>query len=339
MVVNLLSPDGSRDALFLSNYALINVLDALKRVPGVGEINIFGERRYAMRIWLDPERLAKLALTASDVVEAVREQNVQIAAGKAGAPPAPDGPAARAAAASPRDGSRPRRSSRTIVVRAEPDGSLLRLGDVARVELGAQSYNGFTRLSGQPTITIGVFQLPEANALDVSAAVRAELDRLAETLPVRRRLDGALRPDALRRRVDRARSSGRSSMAMLLVFLVVFVFLQDWRTTLIPAVTIPVSLVGTFAVLGALGLSINTITLFALVLAIGLVVDDAIVVVENVARLLGAGRPAARGGAPLDGRGDERDRRRRRWCSARSSCRSRSCPARPACCSGSSASP
>lgn len=289
MVVNLLSPDGSRDALFLSNYALINVVDRLKRVAGVGEVSIFGERRFAMRVWLDPERLAKLELDAADIVAAVREQNVQIAAGRAGAPPAPadtqldiplrtQGRLATEA------------EFREIVIRAEPDGSLLRLGDVARVELGAQSYAGFTRLSGQPTVTMGVFQLPEANALEVSAAVRAELARIGREFPPG--VDWMVRYDPTRFVAESIDEVARTLLeAMVLVFLVVWLFLQDWRTTLIPAVTIPVSLVGTFAVLYALGLSINTITLFALVLAIGLVVDDAIVVVENVARLIGEGLP------------------------------------------------
>jgi hydrophobe/amphiphile efflux-1 (HAE1) family protein len=287
MVVNLVSPDGSRDALFLSNFALIHVLDALKRVPGVGEIGIFGERRYAMRVWLDSERLAKLELTAADVIAAVRDQNAQIASGKAGGPPAPAGqeleiPFVTKGRLSTEE------EFRDIVVRAEPGGSLLRLGDVARVELGAQSYSGFTRLSGQPTVTMGVFQLPEANALDVSAAVRAELARLAERFPPG--VSWMVRYDPTRFVAESIGEVLETLVAaMLLVFLVVYVFLQDWRTTLIPAITIPVSLIGTFAVLNLLGLSINTITLFALVLAIGLVVDDAIVVVENVARLLREG--------------------------------------------------
>jgi hydrophobe/amphiphile efflux-1 (HAE1) family protein len=287
LVANLVSPDGSRDALFLSNYALINVVDSLKRLPGIGDVILFGERRYAMRIWLDPERLAKLGLTAADIVAAVREQNVQIAAGRAGSPPAlPD-----------QQLDLPLRTKgrlstveefEAIVIRAEPGGSLLHLGDVARVELGAQSYAGFTRLTGQPATTIGIFQVPEANALEVSAAVRAELKRLSASFPAG--VEQLVRYDPTRF-VAESISEVISTLfeAMLLVFLVVFVFLQDWRATLIPAVTIPVSLIGTFAVLYAIGFGINTITLFALVLAIGLVVDDAIVVVENVARLLGQG--------------------------------------------------
>jgi len=289
MVVNLVSPDESRDALFLSNYALIHVLDPLKRVPGVGEVGIFGERRYSMRIWLDPERLAKLELTASDVVAAVREQNVQIAVGSAGAPPAPEG----------QQFDLPLRTQgrlttaeefRQIVVRADPDGSLLHLGDVARVELGAQSYSMFTRLSGRPTVTMGVFQLPEANALEVSRAVRAELARLGESFPSG--VDWRVRYDPTLFVAESIQEVLRTILeATVLVFFVVWIFLQDWRTTLIPAVAIPVSLIGTLAVLNAIGVSLNTITLFALVLAIGLVVDDAIVVTENVARVLGHGLP------------------------------------------------
>ncbi|MCC6848027.1 MAG: multidrug efflux RND transporter permease subunit [Deltaproteobacteria bacterium] len=289
MVVNLVSPDDSRDALFLSNYALINMVDPLKRVPGVGEVSLFGERRFAMRVWLDPERLAKLGLDANDVVAAVRDQNVQIAAGRAGAPPAPanqqfDIPLRTKGRLTTED------EFRAIVIRAEPDGSLLRLGDIARVELGAESYAGFTRLSGQPTISMGVFQLPEANALDVSAAVRAELARMAERFPPG--VEWRVRYDPTEFVAESIDEVVRTLIeAMALVFVVVWIFLHDWRTTLIPAVTIPVSLIGTFAVLNAIGLSINTITLFALVLAIGLVVDDAIVVVENVARLMAAGMP------------------------------------------------
>ena len=182
LVANLVSPDGSRDATFLSNYALINVLDSLKRLPGVGDVGIFGERRYAMRIWLDPERLAKLGITAGDILAAVRDQNVQIAAGRAGSPPGPPNQQLEIPLRTEGRLSTPEQFQQ-IVIRAEPGGSLLRLGDIARVELGAQSYSGFTRLSGQPSVTLGIFQLPEANALQVSAAVRAELARLSQSFP------------------------------------------------------------------------------------------------------------------------------------------------------------
>lgn len=287
MVVNLVSPDSSRDALFLSNYALINVLDSLKRVPGMGQVGIFGERRYAMRIWLDSEKLAKLELTAGDVIAAVRDQNTQIAAGRAGAPPAPLG----------QQVDIPLRTQgrlatveqfRQIILRADPSGGQLLLGDVADVELGAESYSGFTRVSGQPSVTMGIFQLPEANALEVAAAVRQEMARVAERFPPG--VDWLVRYDPTRFVAESINEVVITlGIAMLLVFAVVWLFLQDWRATLIPAVTIPVSLIGTLAVLNAIGLSINTITLFALVLAIGLVVDDAIVVVENVTRLLARG--------------------------------------------------
>ena len=197
LVANLLSPDGSRDSTFLSNYVLINVLDSIKRVPGVGEANIFGERRYAMRIWLDPERLGKLGITASDVIAAVREQNVQIAAGRAGSPPAPPGQQLDIPLR-----TRGRLSTAEefaqIVVRAEPGGSLLHLGDVARVELGAQSYAGFTRLTGQPAATIGILQIPEANALEVSRArargARAALAKASR--PASSRSSATTRPNS-----------------------------------------------------------------------------------------------------------------------------------------------
>src|SRR5262245_9130693 len=288
LVLSLSSPDGSRDPLFLSNYALINVTDNLRRVRGVGEIRIFGERRYSMRIWLDPDRLAKLGLAASDVIEAVREQNLQLAAGLVGAAPAPEGQQleftlithGRLATVE---------EFRDVVIRAEPGGAVLRLGDVARVELGAQSYSGFTKLSGGPTTTIGVFQLPDANALDVARGVRAQMSRLAERFPPG--VEWRVGYDPTQFVSESIGEVLRTLLeASLLVFVVVFIFLQDWRATLIPAVTIPVSLVGTFAFMTALGLTINPVTLFGLVLAIGLVVDDAIVVVENVARLLGEGR-------------------------------------------------
>ena len=201
LVANLVSPDGSRDALFLSNYALINVLDALKRLPGVGDVGIFGERRYAMRIWLDPERLAKLGLTAADVIAAVREQNVQIAAGRAGSPPALpnqqlDLPLRTKGRLSTVE------EFEAIVIRAEPGGSLLRLGDVARVELGAQSYAGFTRLT-RPA-GHDARHLPAAGG-QRARGLRGGARRAGaavEELPLRRRADGALRPDALRGRVD-----------------------------------------------------------------------------------------------------------------------------------------
>ena len=288
LVANLISPDGSRDATFLSNYALINMADSLKRVPGVSDVNTFGERRYAMRIWLDPERLGKLGLSASDVIAAVREQNVQIAAGRAGSPPS-QGVQLELPLRTQGRLSTVEEFER-IVIRAEPGGSLLHLGDVARVELGAQNYAGFTRVTGQPSTTLGITQLPESNALDVARAVKAELRRLSERFPAG--VEQIVRYDPTQFVAESISEVLRTLFtAIAIVFAVVFVFLEDWRATLIPAVTIPVSLIGTLAVLYAIGFGINFITLFALVLAIGLVVDDAIVVVENVARLMSTGLP------------------------------------------------
>jgi len=288
MVIDIISPDRSRDLLFLSNYTLINVIDALKRVPGVGDATILGERRYAMRIWLDPDRLAKLALTVGDVLAAIREQNVQLAAGLVGSPPAPAGQELEFTLT-----AKGRLSSveefEQIALRADPDGSLLRLGDVARVELGAQSYTGFSKHLDLTATSIGIYQLPSANALDVAEGVKLELDRLARHFPAG--VDWAIGYDPTQFVAQSIREVLLTlAMAAGLVFGVVFLFLQDWRATLIPAVTIPVSLIGTFAFMKTLGLSMNTITLFALVLAIGLVVDDAIVVVENVVRLIAQGR-------------------------------------------------
>src|SRR5262249_23139174 len=231
--------------------------------------------RYAMRIWLDPERLAKLGLTASDVIAAVREQNVQIAAGRAGSPPS------RGVQLELPLRTQGRLSTveefEKIVMRAEPGGSLLHLGDVARVELGAQNYASFTRVNSQASTTLGILQLPEANALEVARAVRAELARMSERFPAG--VDQVVRYDPTQFVAESISEVMRTLFtAIALVFAVVSLFLEDWRATLIPAVTIPVSLVGTLALLYAIGFGINFITLFALVLAIGLVVDDAIVV-------------------------------------------------------------
>jgi HAE1 family hydrophobic/amphiphilic exporter-1 len=286
-VVNLTSPHDTYDSLYLSNYAAINIVDPLARLPGVGQVTIFGARDYSMRVWLDASRMASLGITASDVIAAIREQNVQVAAGQVGAQPAaPDqqfqytirtqGRLSDAGAFG------------EIVIRANPDGSRVRVKDIARVELGAQSYASFGQLNGRPSANIGIYQLPGSNALEVANAVTAEMERLALRFP----------PDLQQSILYDTTRFVRSSIvevvktlfeALALVVLVVFVFLQNWRMTLIPAIAIPVSLVGTFAVFDLLGFSINQITLFGLVLSIGIVVDDAIVVVENVQRKLSEG--------------------------------------------------
>jgi len=292
VVVNLISPDGSRDELYLSNYATINITDVLRRINGVGDVLNFVGQDYSMRIWLDPDRLANLGLTATDVVDVVREQNAQVASGQIGQPPAPSNQQfqypiitlGRLANVE---------QFEDIIVRTKSDGSVVRVKDVGRVELGAQSYNSYSRLNGQPSIPLGVFQLPGGNALQVANEVRAEMERLSKRFP-----QGV----SYRIAYDTTmfvRESIKEVMITLfealgLVILVVFVFLQGWRATLIPAITIPVSLIGTFAIMQVLGFSINTLTMFGLVLAIGLVVDDAIVVVENVSRQLEEGLTDAR---------------------------------------------
>jgi hydrophobe/amphiphile efflux-1 (HAE1) family protein len=284
LVVNLISPDHSRDDIFLSNYADINISDRLKRLPGVGDVNVFGERRYSMRVWLDPDKLAKLGISAQDVIAVLREQNQQVAAGVIGQPPAPTGQQFQYAL-STRGRLEFPEEFQAIVLRTRSDGSVLRLGDVARIELGAQSYGSFSRLGRDPSTGLAVYALPSANGLDVAAAVHAEMERIAPRMPAGVAYKIVYEPT--RFVTESVREVVTTLVeAMLLVFLVVFVFLQSFRATLIPAITVPVSLIGTFALMRVLDFSVNTLSLFGLVLAIGLVVDDAIVVVENVSRLV-----------------------------------------------------
>ena len=291
-IVALTSPDGSRDELYLSNYATLQVVDVLARVPGVGQVTVFNGQDYGMRLWLNPDRLASLGLTAGDVADAVREQNLQAAAGQIGQPPAPRGQQFQYTVTTRGRLSTPAEFE-DIILRTRADGSVLRVRDVGRVELGAQNYGSFGRVGGKPAALIGIFQLPGANALDVSRGVRAAVARLAPSFP-----SGVTheRPYNTTEfvRVSIEEVVETLLIAIGLVVLTVYVFLQDWRATLIPTLTIPVSLVGTFAVISAFGFSINTLTLFGLVLAIGIVVDDAIVVVENTQRHLDEGEPDPR---------------------------------------------
>ena len=284
LAVNLISPDGRHDDVFLSNYADIHVSDVLKRIPGVGQVIIYGARTYSMRLWLRPDKLASMGLTALDVAQAVREQNTQVAAGQIGQPPVPPGQQfqysittlGRLSEAS---------EFENIIIRTRADGSMVRVKDIGRVELGAQDYGSYVRLNGTPTANIGVFQLPGGNALDVARRVRAEMERLAPRFP--EGVKYTIIYDTTMFLTESIKEVLITLLeAIVLVFLVVYVFLQSWRATLIPAITIPVSLIGTFAFLKALGFSANLLTLFGVVLAIGLVVDDAIVVVENVTRFI-----------------------------------------------------
>jgi HAE1 family hydrophobic/amphiphilic exporter-1 len=280
MLVALYSPKGTYPGLFLGNYALINVNDAIYRVPGVGQVVNFGASEYAMRIWLKSDQLAKLGLTVSDVQKAVQAQSTVNPAGQVGAEPAPPGQEFTYTVRAQGRLSTPEEFS-NIVVRINPDASTVRLGDVARVQLGALSYKQIGRFNGQPAAVIGIFQAPGSNALAVAKGVRAAMAKIEGTFP--EDMKYAIAVDTTAPVTEGIREILITlGEAMLLVVLVVFLFLQNWRATLIPIIAVPVSLIGTFALFPLLGFSINTLSLFGLVLAIGLVVDDAIVVVEAV---------------------------------------------------------
>jgi multidrug efflux pump len=287
LVINLTSPDQTYDSLYLSNYATINLVDALARVPGVGQVTIFGARDYSMRMWLDAGRMASLGITTGDVVGAIREQNVQVAAGQIGA--APSEPDQQFQYTVRTQGRLTNVSEfENIIVRARPDGSSVRIKDIARVELGARNYASFGLLNGKPSANIGIYQLPGSNALAVASRIQAEVKRLSERFPPD--LNASILYDTTRFVDESIKEVVKTLLeALALVVLVVFIFLQDWRMTIIPSIAIPVSLIGTLAALKLLGFSINVITLFGLVLSIGIVVDDAIIVVENVQRKLSHG--------------------------------------------------
>jgi len=282
LVANIYSPNNSHDALFLSNYASIYIQDSLARINGVGSASQFGALDYGMRVWLDPDRMMALNLNAGDISTAISEQNIQASVGIIGQPPINSGQQFQY---SLRATGRLTSQSEfeNILVRANPDGSSIRLKDVARVELGSQTYSSSTALNGKAAAAIAVYQSPGANALDVADAVYAELERLSKRFPD----DVAFAvpyDSTLSVRASLKEVVETLGLTFILVVLVTYIFLADWRATLIPAATIPVSLIGTFVVLSIAGFSINTISLFALILAIGIVVDDAIVVVENVKR-------------------------------------------------------
>lgn len=279
--------DNKYDSLFISNYLDIYLRDALKRVKGVGDVFIFGERKYSMRLWLDPVRMASRKLTASDVVVALQQQNVQVAAGQVGQQPALPGQAYQISVRAVGRLSEPKEFA-NIIVKSSTDGTLVKLGDVGRAELGAENYASNLKFNGHEAIGLGVTQLTNANALEVNRDCLAALEQSAKQFPPGLKYKVAFNTTTV------VGESIRDVLytlgtAIVLVILVIFIFLQDWRTTLIPAVTIPVSLVGTFAFVKLLGFSINTLTLFGITLATGLVVDDAIVVIENVQRHISEG--------------------------------------------------
>jgi HAE1 family hydrophobic/amphiphilic exporter-1/multidrug efflux pump len=283
-VIAFTSPDGSRDDLFISNYVTLNVLDQLKRIPGTTNVQIFGAKDYAMRVWVRPDRLAQLKLTPTDLLRALNEQNAQFAAGKIGQSPTRGAQELVYTITTKGRLSEPSEFE-DIVVRANGDGSVLRLKDVARVELGSKDYEFIGRVNGKSATLVGIFLQPNANAIATAGRVKQAMDELSQRFPPG--LGHSVVYDTTRFVEVSIREVVKTlAEAMALVFLVVFLFLQNWRATLIPFAAVPVSLIGTFAGLVMLGYSINTLTLFGMVLAIGIVVDDAIVVLENVERIM-----------------------------------------------------
>src|ERR1700683_1634283 len=289
------SPHDTYNARFLANYAYINLNDPFTRLPGIGNVQIFGAGQYAMRLWVKPDQLAKLGITVPDVVAAIQAQNTVNPAGSAGGEPAPKGQEftysvlAQGRLVSPEEFGE-------IVVRETPTNGLVRVKDVARVELGAQDYSVSSRMNGQPSAIIAIYQLPGSNAVDAAAGVRKLMEKMKQRFP--QDMDYSIALDQTRSVTEGIKEIVETLViALILVILVVYIFLQGWRATLIPLLAVPVSLVGTFIFFPVFGFSLNTLSLFGLVLAIGLVVDDAIVVVEGVERHIEDGlgpREAAR---------------------------------------------
>ncbi|MFZ4610079.1 MAG: efflux RND transporter permease subunit, partial [Gemmataceae bacterium] len=279
MAVTLTSPSKKFDGLFLSNYATLRLRDELSRVDGVGDVLVRGVGAYAMRIWLDPDKLASRQLTTQDVTAALARQNVQVAAGQVGQPPSPDGQRFQMTVTTLGRLSDPDQFE-GIVVKASASGQMVYLRDVARVELGAQNYDSYASRNGMDSANMLVYQLPGSNAIDVARSVRVAMEKIKPTLP--EGLEYNI-PFDTTKFVEAAIQSVYTTLieAGLLVLIVILVFLQSWRALLIPATTVPVTIIGAFAFMPLLGFSVNMLTLFGLVLAIGIVVDDAIVIVEN----------------------------------------------------------
>jgi hydrophobe/amphiphile efflux-1 (HAE1) family protein len=291
-VIAFFSDDGSKDDLTISNYVTLNVLDQVKRVPGTTNVQIFGAKDYAMRIWLKPDRLAQLRLTTTDIARAINEQNAQFAAGKVGQSPT-GGPQEMVYTITTLGRLSDPKQFEEIIVRANPDGSTLRLKDVARIELGSKDYDFIGRVNGKAATLVGIFLQPGANALNVAKEVDRTVGGLSKSFP--KGIVHSVVYDTTRFvKVSIEEVAITLAEAMILVILVVYLFLQNWRATFIPLVAVPVSLIGTLAGLLLLGYSINTLTLFGMVLSIGIVVDDAIVVLENVERIMHEEKMAAR---------------------------------------------
>jgi multidrug efflux pump len=286
MVVHLVSPNSRYDEVYLRNYAVLNIRDRLSRIQGMGQVQVFGAGDYAMRVWLDPQKVATRGLTAPDVVRAIREQNVQVAAGVVGASPAKDAPFQLSVNAQGRLNSEEEFGD--IIIKSGPEGAVIRLRDVARIELGSSAYSLRSLLDNKPAVAMGLFQAPQSNALQLSTDVRSLMEELKKDFP--QDVDYAIVYDPTQFVRDSIKAVVKTLFeAVALVVLVVIVFLQTWRASIIPLLAVPVSVVGTFGLMLAFGFSINTLSLFGLVLAIGIVVDDAIVVVENVERNIAAG--------------------------------------------------
>ncbi|MDR3619951.1 MAG: efflux RND transporter permease subunit [Paludisphaera borealis] len=288
MIINVFSPDASRDNLYLSNYATIQLRDELARLDGIGDITYIGQRNYSMRVWLDPQKMTFRNLTSSDVISAIEQQNIQVAAGQLGQPPIENGQAFQFTITTLGRLSDSEQFA-DMVLKADAAGGIVRLRDVARVELGAQGYDQACTLDGRPSVALSVYQRPGSNALETANSVRAKMEELKERFP--EGLDYAIVYDTTPFIVESVNEVFKTLRdAVILVAVVVLLFLQNWRSALIPLIAVPVAVVGTFAVMAALGFSLNNLTLFGLVLAIGIVVDDAIVVVEAVEHHIEHGR-------------------------------------------------
>jgi len=295
MVVHLLSPDNTLDELYISNYALLQVRDELARIDGIGELIVFGAREYSMRVWLNPERMSALQLSANDIVSALRAQNVQVAAGKLGQPPMPQKNAYQYTVTAQGRFIDPDQF-RNVIIKTGEDGRLTRLGDVAHIEIGGRDYVRNSYLNGKQAVALGIFQRPGSNALETADEIIGTMERLSGSFPPGLEYKIIYNPtEFIKESIHKVYLT--IFEATILVVLVIIIFLQSWRAAVIPIVAIPVSLIGTFAVMSAFGFSLNNLTLFGLVLAIGIVVDDAIVVVEDIQRNLEKGlapRDAAR---------------------------------------------
>lgn len=288
MFLTMTSTDSIYNGLYLSNYAKLNLVDQLTRVPGVGAVNVMGAGNYSMRIWLDPEAMRVRNVSPQEVYQAIQSQNVEVSAGTVGQPIGQDNKNAYQYTLSVQGRLESPDEFGQIIIRIEEGGRMLRLKDLARIDLGSASYNVVSQINGQPTAAIAIYQQPGSNSLDVAAGVKKQMNTLAQNFPSGVSYDVTLdTTDVIRSSISEVLVTFIETT--LLVILVIFLFLQNWRAVIIPCITIPVSLIGTLAVMAALGFSINTLTLFGLILAVAIVVDDAIVVVENASRLLATG--------------------------------------------------